>query len=89
MSSWQDEVESTKDGSEEEDIKSKEKSTENMTDEKRRKNLNVALVKIIWKLTITVYFFLLNPIRPTYHKTAKGFPPPCPQILWIPQMRQQ
>ena len=23
--------------------------------------------------------------RSTYHKGAKGSPPPCPQILWAPQ----
>ena len=22
----------------------------------------------------------------TYHKSAKGSPPPCPQILWAPQI---
>ena len=29
---------------------------------------------------------LLN--RYTYHKSAKGSPPPCPQILWAPQINE-
>ena len=29
---------------------------------------------------------LLN--RPTYHKSAKVFPPPFPQILWEPQINE-
>ena len=24
----------------------------------------------------------------TYHKRAKGSPPPCPQILWEPQINE-
>ena len=26
--------------------------------------------------------------RSTYHKSAKGSPPPCPQILWAPQISE-
>ena len=29
---------------------------------------------------------LLN--RPTYHKSARGSPPPCPQISWEPQINE-
>ena len=27
--------------------------------------------------------------RSTYHKSAKGSPPPCPQILWAPSKNQR
>ena len=26
--------------------------------------------------------------KPTYHKSAKGSPPPCPQISWEPQINE-
>ena len=26
--------------------------------------------------------------RSTYHKSTKGSPPPCPQILWAPQINE-
>ena len=26
--------------------------------------------------------------RSTYHKSAKGSPPPFPQILWVPQINE-
>ena len=29
---------------------------------------------------------LLN--RSIYHKSAKGSPPPCPEILWAPQINE-
>ena len=29
---------------------------------------------------------LLN--RSTYHKSAKGSPPPCPQIIWTPHINE-
>ena len=27
--------------------------------------------------------------RSTYHKSAKGSPQPCPQILWVPQINEK